>query len=487
MINTKTTKYVINDFTVDKTDYTDKFVVKEQYGYQLKNRKLTTGLGFEPLTLPRNLTSGCVENIVDYSSLKDSMNKLQVFSYFKGYHKNSLASNKYDRRLQFYGSDGGIYELTPFVPVTQIWQVYNGYFNLTSIPVALNIRQNGEDMIILSNLTDNMLVWKCTTNAPQAFNLDYHLTSLCENDGILYATTDGDAKTLFFTTTLDPTLVDETNSGTIDLTDNRGASLKVISFKGYVYVFREYGITKLTRLASGTYAISQLYSSPSRIYEKTVAVCGDKIIFLSRNGLNSFNGINVSKITTPYDDVLCQTENSNAMAECLGNKYYLACTLNFPDLKASEQNLTHNAFMAVDITNFDTSVVRSVDIASMLAVNDFAMQKLVVTFNNANQREIGQLCEKGKFLTNNTTKTICTNRVDFGANGRRISKVEVNASLGTKIDIVTDSATLHFVCTKDGYNAFAPYAKATSAKIMVDANSDTAYLDEITLTTTEIK
>ena len=487
MISTKTTKYVLNDFTVDKTDYADKFVVKEQYGYLLKNRKLTTGLGFESLTLPQNMTVGSTEDPVDYYSLKDTMTKLQIFSYFKGYHKDSSATNKYDRRLQFYGEDGGIYELSPFVNDTEIYRIYPNNLTLTSIPVALNFRQNGEDMVILSNSTDNMLVWKCATNAPQAFNLDYHLTSLCENDGILYATTDGDAKTLFFTTTLDPTLVDETNSGTIDLTDNRGASLKVISFKGYVYVFREYGITKLTRLASGTYAISQLYSSPSRIYDKTVTVCGDKIIFLSRNGLNSFNGINVTKITTPYDDVLCQTENSNAMAECLGNKYYLACTLNFPDMTTSEKTLTRNAFVAVDITNYDTSVLRSVDIASMLAVNDFSMQKLVVTFNNANQREIGQLSEKGKFLTQNTTKTISTNKIDFGENGRRISKLEINASLGTKVDIVTDQATLHFVCTKDGYNAFAPYAKATSAKILVDANSDSAFLDEITLTTTEIK
>ena len=487
MINTKTTKYVLNDFTVDKTDYTDKFVVKEQYGYMLKNCKLTTGLGFEPLSLPVNLTPGCVEKQIDYSRLDDGMNRLKVFSYFKGYHKNSLASNKYDRRLQFYGSDGGIYELTPFVGDEEIAQVYPGYFNLTSMPVALNFRQNGEDMVILSNLTDNMLVWKCTTNAPQAFDLDYHLTSLCENDGVLYATTDGDAKTLFFTTTLDPSLVDETNSGTIDLTDNRGASLKVISFKGYVYVFREYGITKLTRLASGKYAISQLYSSPSRIYDKTVAVCGDKIIFLSRNGLNSFNGINVSKIKTPYDDVLCQIENSNAQAECLGDKYYLICTLNYPDLADSEVDLEHNTFMAVDTINFETSVVRRVDIASMLAVNDFAMQKLVVTFNNANQREIGQLSANGKFLNNNTVKMMSTNKISFGEYGRRISKLEVNASIGTTIDIVTDSNTLHFVCTKDGYNAFTPYAKATSARIKVNANSDIAYLEQIVLTTTEMK
>lgn len=484
-MKTKSTTYSLTDFAFDKTPADNTLHFHSCHGFAFKNGKLTTGLGFAKLKVPNSTEPRAQEFEIDYTDLPETETSLRVFSYFKGYTGPTQASTIYDRRLHFLGSSGTMYEIRPCIDYQKIFSVYSQSLNFSSLPVALNFRQNGEDMAIFSNATDDMVVWKCSDTAPNTLALDYHLTSLCENDGILYATTDGDEKTIFYTTTLDPELINDTNSGTIELTDERGASKKVISFKGYVYVFREYGISRLTRLSSGEFTISQLYTSPNRIYSNTVTVCGDKIMFLSRSGICSFNGINVSKVETCYDDIIMGVDNTDAIGACVGEHFYIACRLNYADITADEQNMQHNSFVDLNVQTQEISIVRGVDVASMLAVADFSMEKLVVTFNGDKSCEIAEVSYDGKIFGDSLANNYQTNTIHLPRE-KRISAIEVEASQGTIVEVVTDSTRLHFTCSHDGYNCFTPYTKAKSFKAIISGAGEDMSVNKLNITTTEI-
>lgn len=67
--------------------------------------------------------------------------------------------------------------------------------------------------------------------------------------------------------------------------DERGALNRVISYLNYVYVFRDYGISRITAFGAQTdFSVSNLFVSSGKIYPRSVALCGDSVIFLRRTG-----------------------------------------------------------------------------------------------------------------------------------------------------------------------------------------------------------
>ena len=482
-MKTKSTCYSLTNFSFSNKG--EALHTQSCYGYDFQNGKLVSGLGFSALMLPISTAVNAQTKAVNYAALKSGETFLKVFCYFKGTNFSAQAASIYDRRLLFLGSSGSIYELKPFIDYQSLMLDYESSVSFTALPVALNLRQNGEDIIILTNPADDMLVWACSTSYPQTLSLDFHLTSLCESGGIIYATTDGDEKTIFYTTTMDPLEIDATNSGTIELGDERGASKKVISFKDYVYVFREYGITRINRMPSGSFALTQLYTSPNKIYHNTVCVCGDKILFLTKNGLYSFNGINVSRIITGYDSLFNGVDNSNAIGACVGERYYFACKLGYSDITQTELNQTHNAFFAYNLITEEICLVRGIDVSAMQPFADFSVEKMVITLNGTNACTIAELTHDGKLLGSNINQEFTSNTIILDSE-KRIAKVEIEASSGTTIDVVTDKATIHLTCGKSGYNCFAPYAKANSFKLVVSSAGSNQYVNRISVTTNEI-
>ena len=99
--------------------------------------------------------------------------------------------------------------------------------------------------------------------------------------------------TLWFSDDLDPTnwniSLDE--AGFVEMADENGALLKVLSFFNYVYVFRSYGITRFYATGEQSrFSLMHLFVSSDRIIGDTVCVCGARILFLTQRGLFDFDG-----------------------------------------------------------------------------------------------------------------------------------------------------------------------------------------------------
>lgn len=92
--------------------------------------------------------------------------------------------------------------------------------------------------------------------------------------------------------------VSEEEGGYIDITDNIGDTIDVISFFDTLYVFCRYGIVALNTLGQERdYSLENVYYSSSEIIPGSVCVCGGNILFCTCGGVYAFNGISVSLLS----------------------------------------------------------------------------------------------------------------------------------------------------------------------------------------------
>lgn len=247
-------------------------------------------------------------------------------------------------------------------------------FSFSSEPEAICFNLNGEDVVIFCSSTDSMQVWN-GIDAPYFVGDAPFFVSMCVHEERLFALT-LDTKTLWFSDDLDPTnwSVSLQDAGFIQMTDERGALRKVVSWNGYVFVFRDYGISRL--LATGfqeTFSLSHLFVSSGKIYADTVCVCGDRILFLAEDGLYVFDGSSTTQILKKSVANIVSQNNNFAKAYFFGGKYFLACTAKFDDTKLGIQfddnsNCTNNALLIVDADDLSFEIVRGIEVFEFCGV-----------------------------------------------------------------------------------------------------------------------
>ncbi len=246
----------------------------------------------------------------------------------------------------------------------------------TSLPSAINYRLDSEDVIIFSSPTDNMVLWNGVGEAEIVIDAP-KITSMCLHSERLFATTDDGSNTVWFSDDLDPTnwSISLVDAGFIQLADERGKPIKVVSFNGYVYIFRDKGISRLT--ASGAqeeFYLSHLFVSSGKIYEKTICLCGDKIIFLASDGIYSFNGSETTKILGDLSDLVKPAENSTAVF--FDGKYYLSAHIDFEDSAFEDSERDVNALFILDAESREYSIQRGISVSSMVVADEEREHKL---------------------------------------------------------------------------------------------------------------
>jgi hypothetical protein len=115
-----------------------------------------------------------------------------------------------------------------------------------------------------------------------------------------------------------------TEAGFIDMSDERGEMLGVVAFGGHVYVFRNYGVSRVTAYGDQSeFSVSHLLVSCGKICKNTIIVCGDSILFFASDGLYRFDGYTAVKISEPWFDNVETTKNWVKGVYYNGYAYYL--------------------------------------------------------------------------------------------------------------------------------------------------------------------
>ena len=415
---------------------------KMSYNFDVKKGALTNGYGFKELSLPKALTLGERTLLTPNEPIK----KMWIYKYFYDEHQ------AFEPELIFLTESGKVYfacvhDESPYtLPITD--EVI-----FTSIPNAVNYNLNSTDTLIFCSEQDGMWKYALNQGITKVENAPA-IISMCLHYERLFAVVGGEQSRLAFSANLDPTdwSEDLSSGGFIEMQDERGRLTKVVSFNDYVYVFREYGVSRVSAYGDQTdFSVSHLFISSVKLYGETVTVCGNKILLLARDGIHSFDGYSTKKLQLGIDELFKNTENDNACAVYFKNKFLLACKLNFNDgekigCEAYDGGYTNNALLEIDLSTNELSITRGVDIASMLVIDDKNVAKVAVCFNGEHSCKLGEITNDGLLFDIPLKKCWLSPKSNLGypTKVKQIKECFIKTKTPCKIKVSTEKQTKEF-------------------------------------------
>ncbi|HPG92632.1 MAG TPA: hypothetical protein PK675_04395 [Clostridia bacterium] len=352
------------------------------------------------------------------------------------YKRTDYTTNECDDRIVLFCSNFRLYEVSltsPSAP-TAI-----GTITFSEIPVAVNYKLNDSDVIMFSSPSDSLTVYD-GVNLPYQVSTAPKIRSMCTHYERLFAV--GEDNLLWFSDDLDPTNwnISLDQAGYIEFADNKGKLLKVISFLDYVYVFRRYGITRVTAYADQTeFYVNEVYAT-GNIYPETVAVCGDTVYFLSKDGLYSFDGLTTKKIFSTLDG-LWPSDNEDASAVFIGNEYFLCCKMDFgdDDFTSIETENGNNTLLILNVADGTLKIIR---IGGLLYINGILSEKMCGTLVCLSDENSKKLAEIGgeNYFDNPIEKFYLTPETDFGftLQDKFVRYISVNTQSDITVGICAD-------------------------------------------------
>ena len=399
------------------------------YNYKIKDGKLSSGHGFKPATLPLNDCIG--ERELSLNAHKD----LTALHHFRDYDYEN--KRDIDRLVFFNQENKKLYwiQIESYDPYT--YPLFSTPYE--SVPTMVNYRYNGNDCMFISSPSDILRVFKTGATAEEIEN-GPKIISMCRHYERIFAILEGEKISLAFSANLDPTNwnFDIDEGGFIDFVDERGKLEKVVSFNDYVYVFREHGISRITAYGDQSeFSVNHIYTSSSKIYGQSVAVCGEIIMFLANDGIYAFDGLNVKKIELGFEKYLSK-RNNLAVGAFHKGKYYVACQALFDGETSEFKN--NNVLIEIDADTFEVNLTKGVDINSMLALRYKNVEKLLVTFGTYNTGMIGELTDDGTLIDMELPKLWLSPKSNLGYPNqiKIIKEMRLLSKYDCEIEVITD-------------------------------------------------
>ncbi len=441
------------------------------YNY-LPTKVLSNSYGVKEAGFPNSL-----EDSTEYHLDIDEadFSKVKGVTYFKQFFPRS---GNTQHRILIYGDDKKEYINQLFCEDNALYWLYSLEFN--SAPITLAFKKDDSDAIILSS-KDQMKIWK-TGYSPYTVENAPIITSMCMNEGVLFCTIQEPAFKIWYATDLDPENIGNitANSGYISLEDDLGYARKIVSFNQDVYVFRDYGISKI-KYVKNNISVSQVYLSNTKIFTDTVSVCGNTIMFMCVEGIFQFNGVKVTRSGIDIAEML-SIRNDNACAASLGNKYYLALRLNFGDqnqIMCETGEYVNNVIIVVDLTDYSYQIIRGVDVGSLLPVKTPVFEKMLVTFNTVYDTKLGEICEEATCFNTPIPKFWATNDLFELPTQRMITKLSVVADQGVKFNLKYDGKSTSFTSYTTGLNEFCFKIYCKNLKLEISSPNTSAEVQKV--------
>ena len=173
--------------------------------------------------------------------------------------------------------------------------------------------------------------------------------------------------------------ITQEEGGYIDITDNIGDTIDVISFFDTLYVFCRYGIVALNTLSEVIdYSLENVFYSDSEIIPGSVCVCDGNIIFATRYGIYAFNGISVKCVSTKIRNFFLK--NELATDEVCSN-WYSGCYFVSYFLGTSKKR----GILVYDFALDSWQIIENVFVSALAVFQDNGKEKLVCAFDGGNR------------------------------------------------------------------------------------------------------
>ncbi len=388
--------------------YTDK-----AYNFAFENGALTGGIGIDPAEgyyvapiVARHL----------YPEIPGTRGIKDVFLY-----RRLTAEGVRDDRLIAQATSGHFYYTSIFK--TDTWHEIPEII-ITKDVWTVNYNYNGNDVLLLTSGRDMLLVLNDTT--PMACMNTPKFTSLAVHNERVYGSFNGSKPQVWFSDDFNPVNwnVSSGEAGYINFSDECGEVLKVVSFLNYLYVFREYGIFRLTAYGDQSeFLMKKVFTDTGRIVKNSIEVCGDKIIFYAEDGLYAFDGYVVSRIAVDMPAVYRKHLISGAY---LDGCYYLACCI----WEDSDQN---NAVVRYNLRDKSISILYGYAVRVLKSVRVHNGSQVLCVFARGDDiKKLGMVSGSGKVMNVPTKKRYIS---PYGTLGSSALKTVRSVSLLTTSDL----------------------------------------------------
>lgn len=455
----------------DLTDEKGKICCNKFYNY-IPTTLLKDSMGVETCKLPLTKDSVDLYEI----ELPSDIGKVVGLTVFKQYFPNS---GENVCRLLIYCDNKKVYLHQMFSEYPGVVWLYKLEFE--NNPITLAYKYNDTDAIIITD-GNNMKIWRTNYN-PMTVEGVPVITDMCINEGVLFCTLKDPSNKIWYATDLNPEIVGSIGkySKYIELNSELGKANRVIVMNGDVYAIRDYGISKIS-LLGGEFIVSDIYSTNTLIFSKTVAVCDNLLIFMTKNGLYSYNGASVKPIKLGFSFEITNALNMNACS--FGGKYYLTCRLNFDDdhkVLCENSEYVNNSLVVLNTDDFSCQIIRGVDVNNMLVLKTETLEKLLVTFNTGNVNKIAEVVDSSSYFEGGLPKFWSSDEIFKDYDVKLFTKLAVNSDKDVRIKLKYDSGEQVFSTYKSGINEFAFRIISKQLKIEIASEEKSAEVKHLYL------
>jgi len=402
------------------------------YNFDFSDGSLKDGMGINVLKFK---TSQVDDSYRTFTTAGDGSNFVACW-LFTAWAKDTKIHRAF---LIFYTSFGDFYYNRLHGQSDELVKIDG--LNFKEKPIVTSYKLNGEDTLILVSNQDGMYTWRFPNIVNKIEDVP-SIRSMCIHNERLFVTTHGDKRFVLFSDDLNPTNfnVSSREGGFIEMADDFGKSNKVVSFEGYLYVIRDFNIARIVAYADQSeFSVSQLYVSNGIIYDKTVCVCGNKIIYLASDGLYVFNGTSASRINLNINKLFKNVDNFRAVSTYSNGCYYLSCKLNYLDnvvVEDEHNRQSNNALIRLNVSTGEITILRGYDIVDLFVINDVYENKVcALVEEKTGGFTLGMIDDSGKYFNKNLIKVWNSPMSDFGYPEKEKLLKEITVETRKEIDI----------------------------------------------------
>lgn len=319
------------------------------------------------------------ESVIDFSTAASCYN----FDFSSGALRGGYGIKQHDSVPQdavkywvyrFYSEEQGKY-VDQFIYQGRTGWIYFYDFAVGKVKVlsgmlytdtdAINYRLNSQDVLLISSAAGGLSYY----NGKYITHCDSpRISSMALHFERLFVISPQEPTRVYFSDDLDPTnwKTEAGSGGFIELLDERGNMLKVVSFANYLYIFREHGISRITAAGDESgFSVTDLYVSTGRIYSSSIVQCGGFIMFAATDGIYMFDGYETTRVLKNVDGLIAGEPKASAY---FNGRYYLSAPLDFSDgetVGCESGDYTCNGLIVYCPATGDYSVTRGTDISFM--------------------------------------------------------------------------------------------------------------------------
>lgn len=171
--------------------------------------------------------------------------------------------------------------------------------------------------------------------------------------------------------------ISDDGGGYIDITDNIGDTIDVISLFDTLYVFCRYGILAVNTLSvQSDFTVENAYYSDSEIIPGSICVIGKSILFSTRYGVFEFNGSSVVCVSEKIGNFFCENNIivDSEHSILFSGKYFLTF---------HTEGCEMGGLLIYNTVNRQWQICSDLEISSMIVIRDNNKEKLLTSFGES--------------------------------------------------------------------------------------------------------